>query len=502
MTSPAGSPALPDGIIAVVRSTCPTCDLVVPVLHALSEAGCDIHVLVQDDPGFVSPLPAQLDRDLSLSYHAGIDSVPTLLRIMDGVEQDRCVGWDRASWESFTGIPGLGPGLPDYQPGCGSQHLEPRFLTELEDRFGAARLRARGVVTPEELDVTEFLFDQGWSDGLPLVPPSPSRVLRMLEGCSREPDEVLGELPPAWHPCTVEKVAINAVMAGCRPEYLPVVIAAVEAACDPAFNLHGVLCTLMAVGPAVIVNGPIGRAIGMNSGMNALGQGNRANLTIGRALQLTIRNVGGGRPGGTDRACLGTPAKLSFCFAEDEETATWEPISVARGLPTGVSAVTLVAVEGPHTIADPHSRTAASLARSFAAALRNVVHPKHVLCWDALLIVSPEHRRLFAAEGWSRTDLERELERLLLLPTDEVLRDPDGWQEGMPRASGPGPAPVWHPDLPLFAPLSAGQQVPKFRPGGVLIVQAGGAAGPLSMVASGWVNGTIGNRPVTREIIG
>jgi hypothetical protein len=125
-------------------------------------------------------------------------------------------------------------------------------------------------------------------------------------------------VPPDLAPCTVEKVAINAVMAGCKPEYMPVVLAAVEAALIDEFGMHGVLCTTMFCGPLVIVNGPISRRVGMNSGVNALGQGNRANASIGRALQLVIRNVGGGRPGEVDRSALGTPGKYTFCFAEAE----------------------------------------------------------------------------------------------------------------------------------------------------------------------------------------
>src|SRR5574341_1830961 len=141
----------------------------------------------------------------------------------------------------------------------------------------------------------------------------------MLQGTRRRPDEIVGKIPPYLGTCTVEKVAINAVLAGCKPEYMPVLLAALEAALEPVFTLHGVLATTYFSSPIVIVNGPIARRIGMNSGINVLGQGNRANATIGRALQLVIRNVGGGRPGEVDRATYGNPGKVGFCFAEDEE---------------------------------------------------------------------------------------------------------------------------------------------------------------------------------------
>src|SRR5437879_3784336 len=194
----------------------------------------------------------------------------------------------------------------------------------------------------------------------------------MLSGTTRDPQEVVAVVPPDLVDCTVEKVAVNAVMAGCRPEYLPVVLAAVEAACTDEFNIHGLLATTWFSGPLVIVNGPIARAIGMNSGVNALGQGNRANATIGRALQLVIRNVGGGRPGGVDRATLGNPGKYTFCFAEDEGGSPWEPLSVERGLASGKSAVTLFAGEGSRGVVDQTSRTPEPLARSLAAAALSV----------------------------------------------------------------------------------------------------------------------------------
>src|SRR5207302_1756245 len=212
---------------------------------------------------------------------------------------------------------------------------------------------------------------------------TPERVLRMLEGTRRTPDEIVAIVPPGYAGCTVEKVAINAVLAGCRPEHLPVVLAAVEAVCTDAFNIHGVLATTYFVGPVVVVNGPIARAIGMNSGVNALGQGNRANAAIGRALQLVVRNVGGGRPGEVDRATLGNPGKYTFCFAEDETGSPWESLADERGMPPGASAVTLFAAEGVHGVVDQLSRAPESLARSYAACLRTVAHPKNIFVWDA-----------------------------------------------------------------------------------------------------------------------
>ena len=242
-------------------------------------------------------------------------------------------------------------------------------------REGERHLQARRVVLGEEEDDAEAMYERGWSDGLPLVPPTPERVVRMLAGTTRAPDEVVVLAPPDLVECTVEKVAINAVMAGCRPEYLPVVLAALEGACTDEFNMHGLLATTWFSGPVVVVNGPVTRAIGMNNGINALGPGNRANATIGRALQLVIRNVGGGRPGEVDRATLGQPGKFTFCFAEHED-AYWEPMHVERGYRAEQNTVTLFAGEGIRGVVDQISRTPESLTRTFARCLRTTAHPK------------------------------------------------------------------------------------------------------------------------------
>ncbi|MBV9281128.1 MAG: thioredoxin family protein, partial [Chloroflexi bacterium] len=309
-------PALPlaDGIVAVVKESCPTCRLVAPVLAQIAQSGAPLTIYSQDDPAFPPGLSPADDTALEVSYRLAIDTVPTLLRVEGGRVADRLAGWSRSRWEALTGVTGLGPGLPEHRPGCGARNVEPGVAEELAIRYDGGRLRSRTIELAPLEDEIEACFDRGWTDGLPVVPPTRERVLRMLAGTSRHPAEVVAVVPPDLAECTVEKVAINAVMAGCVPEYLPVVIAAVEAACTERFNIHGVLATTYAVGPVVIVNGSIARAIGMNCGINVLGQGNRANATIGRALQLVVRNVGGGRPGEVDRATLGNPGKYTCCF--------------------------------------------------------------------------------------------------------------------------------------------------------------------------------------------
>jgi len=305
--------------------------------------------------------------------------------------------------------------------------------------------------------------------------------MAMLEGTSRAPDEIVAVVPPDLVECTVEKVAINAVMAGCRPDYLPVVLAALEAVCTDEFNMHGLLATTMSVGPVLVVNGPIRRSLGMNSDINCFGQGNRANATIGRALQLVIRNVGGGRPGGVDRAVFGNPGKLGFCFAEDEEGSPWGPLSADLGGEAGRDAVTIFPGEGPRTIVDQLSRDPESLSRTFAVNLRALYHPKMVIAFDCLLAISPEHSRVFSQAGWSKEQMVARVCELLQIPMEELKRGAGGIAEGMPENI---PAP----------------SLPKFKPGGLLVVHCGGSAGLFSAAIPGWVGGAVGSQPVTKEI--
>jgi hypothetical protein len=272
-------------------------------------------------------------------------------------------------------------------------------------------------------------------------------------------------------------------MAGCKPEYLPVVLAALEAVCTDEFNMHGVLATTMGVTPLLIVNGPIRRAIGMNSGIGVFAHGNRANSTIGRALQLTIRNVGGGFPGGIDRSTFGHPGKLGFCFAEDEEGSPWEPFASDLGSEKGINTVTAYAAEGPRLVMDQLSREPESLAKSLAACLRTVHHPKTGVGLSAMLVVGPEHSRVFRNAGWSRQQLLDTLLSELQMKGADVMRGAGGIAEGIP--------------LP---PAATEAQIPKFLPGNLHLVHAGSGAGLFSAILGGWLTGPMGSQIVTKEI--
>src|SRR5438067_9998060 len=455
---------LPEGIVAVVKADCPTCRLVTPVLAELRSAGVPLTVYTQDDPAFPEGLDPLDDTALDVSVGLDLETVPTLVKVEDGREVDRIVGWSRPQWEKFTGVETLGAGLPEHRPGCGSLTCDPEVIERLAAR--STGLRSRRLELARLEDEAEAFFERGWTDGLPVVPPTPARVLRMLEGTTRAADEVVAVVGPDFADCTVEKAAVNAVLAGCRPEYFPVVLAAVEAACTDEFNVHGLLCTTWCTGPVVIVNGPIATEVGMNSGVNALGQGNRANATIGRALQLIVRNVGGGRPGEIDRATMGGPGKYTFCFAEDEAGSPWEPLAVERGFAPGTSTVRLFAGYGPHGLCDQKARTPESLARSLALGLRAVAHTKLVLAFDALLVVSPEHGRVFRQAGWSKARLRERLIELGTKPLSELAAGALGCAEGMNIPAGGGVAGGF--GAPVEGPIEAG--IPKFVPDGLLIV--------------------------------
>jgi len=277
----------------------------------------------------------------------------------------------------------------------------------------------------------------------------------------------------------VEKVAINAVMAGCKPEYMPVVLAAVEAALDPAFCLHGLLATTWFSGPMIIVNGPVRQRIGMNWRGNVLGQGNRANATIGRTLQLLVRNVGGGRPQEADMSTFGTPVKFGFCFAEDEATP-WTTLSESRGFAREQSCVTLFSADGPMGCVDQKSREPAGLIRSLAGSLRAVAHVDLANASDAVVVIGPEHGRVFDIAGWTKEQTTRALHEALVFEGQDLGMGTD--KNAVPVSGGKG-------------------RVAKFREGGLVLVRAGGDAGLFSAIIPGWLmKGSLGTDPVSREV--
>ena len=262
----------------------------------------------------------------------------------------------------------------------------------------------------------DYCYERGWTDGLPVVPPTPARVEAMLAWTDFEPDDVVAELPPLGGRATVEKIAINAVMAGCRPEYLPILIAAVQALADPRLNLQALQATTHPVAPLLILNGPLARQIGANGGANAFGQGNRANATIGRAVRLCLLNIGGGRPGETDKATQGHPGKYTYCVAENEDANPWEPLHVERGFDREQSTVTVIGAEAPHNVNDHGSTDAEGICKTLASALATAACNDVYLSGRPLVVFGPEHAATVARSGWNKDDVRDYLYRQARVP--------------------------------------------------------------------------------------
>jgi hypothetical protein len=335
----------------------------------------------------------------------------------------------------------------------------------------------RPLADPDaDADLIEALYARGVTDGLPVVPPTPERVDRALAAAGRSAQDLVALVPPNYGRATVEKIATNAVMAGCRPEYLPVVIAAVEAVCDEAFNLHGVAATTNAPTPLIVVNGPVRQALGINCGAGLFGSGWRANATIGRALRLVCINVGGATPGVISMSTLAHPGRYTYCIGEHEEVSPWASLAAEHGFAPGHSTVAVLAADAPLAVYDHASRTAPDLLATIAASLAVVVHHKMTHWGDTLLVLGPEHARTIADDGWGRREVRRFLWERLRRPVRELLPGRDGG-EGLPQ----------HVLAKLEHPEQSDALIPKFRsPENIKIVVAGGTAGRFSAIVPGW----------------
>lgn len=267
--------------------------------------------------------------------------------------------------------------------------------------------------------VQDLIEARQWGDGLPVTPPTPEAVAAMLRGTTRDPQERLGKVPPRWGVATVETVAINAVMAGCRPEYLPVVLAGVEAMLAEEFNLYGLQATTHPIAPLLLVNGPVRKQIGLHSGAGAFGPGFRPNATIGRALRLVLLNIGGARPGVLDRATQGSPAKYSYCVAENEEESPWEPYHVSLGFDPEQSVVTVLGGEPPHNVNNHECTTGQGILKSVAGTAADP-GSNNMLYWagEVMVLFGPEHAYTVARDGYSRRDVQRFVFEHARLPLD------------------------------------------------------------------------------------
>ena len=265
------------------------------------------------------------------------------------------------------------------------------------------------IEAPADLDELNQLFiERRWTDGLPIVPPTVERVKRMVDHTGKAPEELIAAIAPSFGAATVETIAINAVLAGCRPEYMPVLIAAVAAMATPKFNLRHIQTTTNPAAVWLIVNGPIAAQLGINGGPNCLGPGNRANATLGRALLLIEHNIGGGLPGDIDRASLGQPGKYTFCCAENEAENPWEPLHVERGCAPSASTVTVVGALSPLNVTT-HAKNAENLLRVLADTMAYPMCNDYVYGGEPWLVLTPELAHILTRDGLSKLDVKRRL---------------------------------------------------------------------------------------------
>jgi hypothetical protein len=255
------------------------------------------------------------------------------------------------------------------------------------------------------VDLVEWYYEQGFSDGLPVVPPTPEKLAAMIRALGGEPDRVECRIPPRGGDLTCRVLALNMVMAGCTPAYAPVVRAALLALTAPAFNLNGVQATTHMAAPLLVVNGPIAREIGMNGGANCFGAGNRANATIGRAIRLVLLNVGGGWPGELDKATLGHPGKYTYCIAENEAQSPLAPYHVDKGFDAEDSTVFVLAAEPPHSVTNHVANDPQGVLDSVVSAMSTIAHNNAVSSGHCAVVLGVEHARTIAAHGWRRADI-------------------------------------------------------------------------------------------------
>ncbi|MEK6709112.1 MAG: hypothetical protein AABZ64_00890 [Nitrospinota bacterium] len=327
---------------------------------------------------------------------------------------------------------------------------------------------------PEGADLVEWYYAQGFTDGLPVVPPTPGKVEAVVEALGGDPGLLECRVPPRWGSLTREVLAVNMVMAGCKPEYAPVVRAAMIALCDPRFNLNGVQATTHVACPLLVVNGPVRKQIGMNAGANVFGAGNRANATIGRAVRLVLLNVGGGWPGDLDKSTLGHPGKYTYCIAENEEASPWAPYHAEQGYAPRDSTVFAIAAEAPHSVTNHVSDDPEGILDSVCSAMSTIAHNNAVSSGSCAVVIGPEHAATIGAKGWTRADVKS----YLWMHTTNTFAD-----ISFNHRYGK----VYNRNLPRWYRRVPEERIPIVPgPSDIHLFVAGGEAGRFSAFIPGW----------------
>ncbi len=460
------------------ETDCPTCRLTLPYLKKLPNVtAISQDVLTQE---MSLPFEVIVDRDLSLSRKYDPETVPAVY-LLDA--QDRVVrsfvGFDKADLNKLAAAMGVPPiadahdGNPASKPGCMSRHREGYTQAAEVQAQAAPTMRASRITVDDP-------YAHFADDPLPVVPPTVERVERMLAATPLPPEEVVALIPPNYGAATVEKIAANAVMAGCRPEMMRVLIPLIRAAADERFNLHGVQATTHFAAPLIIVNGPVRRELGFACGSNVFSNVARANSSLGRAFQLILTNLGGARPGEIDMSALGNPGKFSYCIAENEEESPWPPL-------VPHSAVTLFAGEAPHGVSEHQAREGRVVLKAITRALATVWSYRACNAFEAVVVLCPEHVKTVARDGFTKESARDFLFENTGIPHRHY---DDGHGEGVALVGTYQTVTIdGEPCYRKFA-----------KPESIKIVVAGGTAGKFSAVIGSWATGPRGSQMVTYPI--
>jgi thiol-disulfide isomerase/thioredoxin len=491
-------------LVAILQTDCPTCRIIAPYLNALADA-VPITAMSQDDADatakFVRQMeirfPVERDPEFTVSKRMDVVTVPTLyiLDAQDGILRTE-PGFDKNVLNEIAALFGHAPiatpydGAPASKPGCSSRHLEIHT-----DDPGAAALdvhSTRGHAASitdvgDHEDPFEYCY-RVFGDALPVIPPTVERVEKMLAAAGRDRREVIARIPPCYGEATVEKIAANAVMAGCEPGMMRVLIPLMRAVADERFNAHGVQATTHFAAPLIVVNGPVRKELNFHYRQNVFSNVARSNSTLGRALQLILLNLGGARPTGIDMSALGNPGKFSYCIAENEEENPWEPLHVDQGLSREQSAISLFAAEAPHGVSEHKSRTARGVLKAITYSLATVWSYRNCIGFEATVVLCPEHVHTIHRDGFSKENVRDFLFENTGVPLRCYQDDEAG--EGTEQRN-------------MYKEIAIDGEpcYQKFRsPGSIKIVVAGGTAGKFSAVLGSWSVGPRGSQMVTYPI--
>src|SRR5262245_39165011 len=427
-------------LLVFFEADCPTCQLALPYLNALSGDSVQVIGLSQDDDAatreFVRQLKigyrVELDRGLKISRVYDPQSVPTMVLLDENGQIVRTLaGFDKKGLNELAAVVGHSPiapmddGAPAWKPGCSSRHLHPSQpesgclgtpdlepeMQNVEQESGTYFLRriaepASRITLRDNEDPYEYCRRQ-FADALPVLPPTVEKVEAMVHASGLAPETVIARVPPVYGEATVEKIAANAVMAGCAPEMMRVLLPLLRAACDERFNLHGVQATTHFAAPLVMINGPVRQELGFWSRQNVFSNIARANSTLGRAFQLILLNIGGGRPDGIDMSALGNAGKFSYCIAENEEENPWEPFHVTRGLKREQSAVSLFAAEPPRGVSEHTAPAGKTVLETISFALATVWSYRMCLMPEAIVVLCPEHVKTIHRDGFTKEQVRQ-----------------------------------------------------------------------------------------------